>query len=525
MDILRYKNRESGVPRRGSKENVPDGSERQEKKLSNLCHRNEVLLKEERVAKLGHIAIGEWVPDEGSVEVIVEKGKFWHTMGYHKADKKWLRPFEALYLLETCSLDIRFHGITMSVQEAYEILIPKIVSIEFYQVYSYLMRLGYIIEEYKSKNNQDTLVKDENNSTTQIRDESSKSTKEISSEKVCHQSTGIPGEPKSTCKEICHLNITQTEESDIQSSCERAGSSTEAECEPRKIDTIGQSGSSDKPSSHVVDKVGVPLANMSKRKFDQSVDINARNVLPEKKVKLNYTSWNFKEICLPNIMDQDVESRELPIEHLDKIRLPQMLTLQRESQVLTVTGKEETQPSRLLQDLESDSSDKQKRNMPLVNKDSPRNWYEYKQLKKQNNDLSPLHESPMKHIWEGLVHPLIKPSDALSTELLMDKLQIIKKANIPHCTEFCETSTNGNIHFSVYLPETNYKKSAPGKPIIYVIVTKLEDEPPNMLSQTQLTRQAGTTPLVWAVVDNGDISFYTLHEVDLPQEIFIDGSK
>ncbi|XP_038064318.1 tRNA-splicing endonuclease subunit Sen54-like [Patiria miniata] len=148
-ELMNYRRLDSSLPRRGPKEKSPDGSQRQEQKLRSLHEQQITLLKERRVAKLSNLAIGEWSPCKELVEVKVEKGKFWQTMGYHSGGRKYLYAEEGLFLLEMNGMELRHRGVPLTMQEAYELMIPEQFSLEHYQVYSHLMRLGYITTRHK----------------------------------------------------------------------------------------------------------------------------------------------------------------------------------------------------------------------------------------------------------------------------------------------------------------------------------------------------------------------------------------
>ncbi|XP_033095310.1 tRNA-splicing endonuclease subunit Sen54-like [Anneissia japonica] len=595
MELLRYKNRDTNIPKRDTKENVPDGSQRQEKKISNMCQRQDMLLGEERVAKLGHIAVGEWCPNSGNVEVIVEKGKFWQTMGFHGDGKKLLRPSEALYLLETCSLDLQFHGITMSVQEAYNVLIPKMVSMEYYQVYSYLMRLGYIIDEHNGCFDTHCDTKDQSVKKVedwfQQMDPSAQTSKVYSSEstrsglalankyakggdywnnsegifqvdEICSSidlyqfcmktmNTTINADDildisrsehdlwscDSVSESVCYQSdFSQPEEKRSKLSHQTALGRTQVTAPIRKMKLNPHphkctlTKKRNLSSSCNIDDVLNYFQTSKKALYDieDVIDIILPTVeaLPKKAMKSthDYTSWNFKEICLPNLQET-VDRMQLPQSVLANMLSSQQSLLPKESQENSQqflgTSVDELGSSRLFWDSEPNLCDLSNETQLVIgNIDAPRNWGEYKLLKKQDKEFYPLHGSPVRHLWEGEVHPLIKPSDALTTNNLLHKLQTIQNVNaLLHFEESCEPEQATKVDFNIYLPESNYKKTSPGKPVFYVIVTKLEEEPPNLSTQMQLLRQARGTPLVWAVVDNGDISFYTLRDIELPIDI------
>lgn len=77
------------------------------------------------------------------------RGNQFYSMGRSKRGgdgSLWLLPEEALYLLERGTIEILYEGIPLSFQQAFMQMIGRNgISIERYQVYAYLKRLGYIV--------------------------------------------------------------------------------------------------------------------------------------------------------------------------------------------------------------------------------------------------------------------------------------------------------------------------------------------------------------------------------------------
>ncbi|XP_077980248.1 uncharacterized protein LOC144435534 [Glandiceps talaboti] len=148
-DLLCLRKKNTTLPVRGEKDFAPDNSPWQQYRLQEVYTSQKELLLEERGARLGSVAQATWHPDRGQAEITVERGKFWLTMGHHRNGKKWLYPEEALFLIDMGALELYYSSVALSVQEAYSMVIPKDIPLDYYQVYSHLLRLGYIVKRHQ----------------------------------------------------------------------------------------------------------------------------------------------------------------------------------------------------------------------------------------------------------------------------------------------------------------------------------------------------------------------------------------
>ncbi|XP_015234890.1 PREDICTED: tRNA-splicing endonuclease subunit Sen54 [Cyprinodon variegatus] len=83
-------------------------------------------------------------------------------------------------------------------------------------------------------------------------------------------------------------------------------------------------------------------------------------------------------------------------------------------------------------------------------------------------------------------------------------------------------SEEWRICFNVYQPDSvaDFKKSNPGKPYSRMCVCSFDGPVPDLSVIKQLAFQSGDVPVVYAVVDHGDISFYTFKDFELPRDVF-----
>ena len=105
------------------------------------------LLDLERVILTNKIAKG--ILEGNRVKVVSTVGKWNH--GYHEDAVNYLRPHEALFLIEMCKLEVTFDSVPMSIEQGYAIFLDPAneVSFEDYLVYSYLSRAGYFVYVHK----------------------------------------------------------------------------------------------------------------------------------------------------------------------------------------------------------------------------------------------------------------------------------------------------------------------------------------------------------------------------------------
>lgn len=127
-------------------EELPDNTEneRNDEGLENL----RVLLGFERIALTNKVVKGVFEPANNRVKVAAFSGKW--KVGYFEDQVNYLKPFEALHQIELGRLEVTFDSVVMSVEQAYAIFLDPSndVSLEEYEVYSYLMRAGYFVYDY-----------------------------------------------------------------------------------------------------------------------------------------------------------------------------------------------------------------------------------------------------------------------------------------------------------------------------------------------------------------------------------------
>ncbi|XP_057331533.1 putative uncharacterized protein DDB_G0277255 [Microplitis mediator] len=143
------------LPKTGVKLFQPNGSWLQNRQINACLEAQRDLIKVERVKKLSKLAVGEWLPQEKRVKVIKRSGIDWNNYGCDLRGTLYLNPEEALLQLELNCLDLIYNHVSLSIQQAYELLINSPNSdctLEEYRVYSQLAKLGYRLKRFYYQN-------------------------------------------------------------------------------------------------------------------------------------------------------------------------------------------------------------------------------------------------------------------------------------------------------------------------------------------------------------------------------------
>lgn len=134
------------LPSLGFKEFQPTKSAFEQQYIEHALEERKVLLSEDRIEKCGNLSAADWKPELMRAQVTKKVGKHWEVFGHNKDNCEWLFPEEALFMLETNTLELSYDGVPVSVQKAYTILINNSktdCTLSEYRVYSHLSRQGY----------------------------------------------------------------------------------------------------------------------------------------------------------------------------------------------------------------------------------------------------------------------------------------------------------------------------------------------------------------------------------------------
>ncbi|XP_064007108.1 tRNA-splicing endonuclease subunit Sen54 isoform X2 [Pogoniulus pusillus] len=481
----------------GPKDFIPDGSAEQAEKLR-LCQEEQwEILSEERVERLGNLVKAEWKPGQGIVELQSPAGKFWHTMGFSKHGKQCLLPEEALYLLECGSVQLFYRDLPLSIQEAYEILLSQeAVSLPHYQVFSHLKQLGYIVLRFDPS----TLP--------------SSYERQLNLESHC-QSSGKHHRKRrgSSSPGSCEKKLKVSE--DLR---EAEGVSKEAgdDCggipmdekpfsvQPKELDA----GSGEGESKPVLDTGLKESVSPSSRAGDHKGSTSA-----------HAPRWDFTTITLPNVAsDQPCTYLPLPAKGL----LPENVPGREVDAAGWCTRINQKQEK--LSRKEREQRDRESRYKSSVNADQEvrccSNWKEYKALLVKRSQQKVWKRPP--HLWDQAVTPLLRPEEATSTAALLQQISVLQPSHILDGASRLQEDPNAmKIDFNVYPADAvaKFKKSNPGKPYVRMCVRSFDEQVPSLRALKQVTYQSGDVPVVFALVDHGDVAFYSLKEFKLPVDV------
>ncbi|XP_056406301.1 tRNA-splicing endonuclease subunit Sen54 isoform X2 [Hyla sarda] len=488
--LFAARSQEQSLPQRshGQKDFLPDGSEIQNDKLQICRAEQRKLLAEERVERLGNLGRGVWTPEKELVELTLPAGKFWQTMGFTEGGRQCLLPEEAVYLLECGTIQIFYRHLPLSVQEAYgRLLSCSSFSLLQYQVYSHLKRFGYIVTRFDPSSIQ------------------------------------LPYERQ--------INL----ESDVVSNRKRKRSSRPCSLKSQNVSEMPGNISS-KPKINNCQEAVVSFAPepvtfvpivLENIKSDEAKKNNNKSANREEKAKYFDATvksqrkfrWDFSKICFPNCAcDQlclqlpDPEPSFLPTN-----------VIGRQADISPWLGKLNLHPEkysrRELELLEWERKYKISINTdPKMKKCS--NWNEYKRLLRERACQS--HNERPAHLWSTTVRPLLTPGHVKSTASVLEQVAVISQSKlVEDGKRFQDKQNILRIHFNLYQADgnTEFKKSKPGKPYAYLCVHRFDELIPSLQTIKNLAYQSGEIPVLFALVDCGEIAFYTLKDFQLPVDV------
>ncbi|KAM6119083.1 tRNA-splicing endonuclease subunit Sen54 [Phoenicopterus ruber ruber] len=493
-----------GPPRpRGQKDFVPDGSAEQAEKLR-LCREEQWrLLSEERVERLGSLVKAEWKPGQGIVELQSPAGKFWHTMGFTERGKQCLLPEEALYLLECGSVQLFYRDLPLSIQEAYEILLSQeAMSLPHYQVFSHLKQLGYVVLRFDPS----TVL--------------SPYERQLNLESHCQSSGKHHRKRRRSSSPRSHEKKHKVSEDlpEAEGTSKKAGDDCgDSSCLPTDEKPLSEQPKKSDAGSGEGESNPVPLDTGQKDFLSPSRSWAGDH--KESRTGTHAPRWDFTTIVLPNV------APDQPCTHLpspDNGLLPE-----------NVPGREVdaacwcariNQKQEKLSRKEREQRERESRYKSSVNADREvrrcSNWQEYKALLEQRSQQRVWRRPP--HLWDQAVTPLLRPDEATSSAALLEQISVLQPSHILDGASRLQEDPEGmRIDFSVYQADAvaKFKKTNPGKPYVRMCVRSFDEQIPSLRALKQVTYQSGDVPVVFALVDHGEIAFYTLKEFKLPVDV------
>lgn len=473
-ELFAARSRSHKIPVRGQKDFFPDDSEEQKQRLEQSLKEHWSLLSEERVERLGNLVKGSWIPEEQLVELQSPAGKFWQTMGFSSHGKQYLLPEEALYLMECGNVQVFYNELPLSIQDGYEMFLStSTIGLQQYQVFGHLKRLGYIVHRFDPSSEPSSYARQLN--LPQPRKKSVLKRKRSTSPTP---STAGPS-PAPTCS--------QTEAAGEPSITQKM----EVECVPGAEEDPEGGGARTwwRPDLPGDSEPGGPPAGSSR--------------------------WNFSSISFPDLgspgrlapPDPALLPGSLTVPACDVALWRQKVNLS-EVKMSSKERRREEDEHRVRPDVNTDREVRQ-----------CRNWTEYHELLARRRGQRA--DRPA-HLWNQEVTPLHDPAEAVSTAALLEKISVIPSTHLLEGASSLKASDEWRIYFNVYHPDAvaDFKKSKPGKPHCRMCVCSFDDPVPDLRALKLLALRSGDVQVVIAVVDHGDISFYTFKDFHLPTDVF-----
>ncbi|NXN91919.1 SEN54 endonuclease, partial [Rhinopomastus cyanomelas] len=451
----------------------------------------------------GNLVKAVWKPEQGIVELQSPAGKFWHTMGFTEHGKQCLLPEEALYLVECGYIQLFYQDLPLSVPEAYEILLSQeAVSLPHYQVFSHLKQLGYVVlrfdpstvpSPYERQMNLESLCqssgkhhrKRRRSSSPWLHDKKRKACKDLP------EAEGISEKAANNCGDSRCLPMDEKPLSE-------------------QPDELGASSGEEKSKL-------IPLDTGQKDSLSPS-----GSQAQDHKERGNGTRapcWDFSTIILPNV------APDQPCTHLpspDSGLLPENVLGREVDAAYWCTRINQKQEKLSLK--EREQQERESRYKSSVNADQEvrrcSNWQEYKALLEQRSHQRVWRRLP--HLWNQAVTPLLRPDEATSSAALLQQISVLQPSHIlDGASRLQEDPDCMKIDFNVYSADAvaRFKKTNPGKPYVRMCVRSFDEQIPSLRALKQVTYQSGDVPVVFALVDHGDIAFYSLKEFKLPVDV------
>ncbi|XP_054463699.1 tRNA-splicing endonuclease subunit Sen54 [Anoplopoma fimbria] len=494
-ELFAARSRSHKIPVRGQKDFFPDDSDEQRQRLEQSLNEHWSLVSEERVEKLGNLVKATWIPSEQIVELQSPAGKFWQTMGFSANGKQLLLPEEALYLMECGNLQVFHQDLPLSIQDGYEkFLSSSTVSLLQFQVFGHLKRLGYVVHRFDPSSQPSSYARQLN--LPQSRDRAGKHLKRKRSASPTTTSSHTETQEESKTdriKEDKHShegeNNKKPPESHLATSPQTSGTQDAApsSAEGGGGGTWWMKEVLEDQSDHK------PASGSSHRDFSSILfpDLGSRENLPS---------------CLAS-PDPSLLPGSLAVGVCDVAHWRRRINLRE----VKMSPKEQQR-----------EEDRRRRRWD-INKDKEvrrcRNWAEYQELLARRQGRR---EGRPAHLWNSEVTPLHDPRQPIPTEQLLDKISVIESTHLLEGASRLKGSDEWRICFNVYQADSvaDFKKSNPGKPYSRMCVCSFDSPVPDLRALKQLAFQSGDVSVVFAVVDHGDISFYTFKDFQLPTDVY-----
>ncbi|XP_015281124.1 PREDICTED: tRNA-splicing endonuclease subunit Sen54 [Gekko japonicus] len=428
-------------------------------------------------------------------------------MGYTEHGKQCLLPEEALYLLECGSIQLFYKDLPLSVQEAYETLLSQVsMSLLKYQVFSHLKRLGYIVLRFHSSA-----------ITTPYERQLNLGSHYQNAKQHHHKRkrSSSPRKPKIS-----------EETQECKQPPQKAGRHHEGSSHPVSDggSVSGEKVKESDPEAAVVETI--PSSSDAVQRYrSPSVcirDHRERSTMASWESQGNtcQSRWDFTTIIFPNM---GADCPQTLLSQPDKRFLPKNVT----AWVVDATRwrKKLNRKCEKLSHKEREQLEWERRYKSSINEDKEvrqcSTWQEYKALLEKKRQQRK--KKYPANLWQQAVTPRVKPDQGLTTADILQQINVLQPSHIlDGASQIQDDSRGMKIDFDVYPADTasSFKKNKPGKPFVRICVRSFDEQIPTLRAVKQLAYQSGDVPVVFALVDSGDIAFYSFKEFKLPVDVY-----
>ncbi|XP_015211376.2 tRNA-splicing endonuclease subunit Sen54 isoform X2 [Lepisosteus oculatus] len=527
-ELFSARSRSHKIPARGQKDFLPDASEKQKERLRRSLDEHWALIEEERVERLGSLVKTEWIPTGNVVELKSPAGKFWQTMGFSEQGKQFLLPEEALHLLECGNVQVFYRDLPLSVQEGYEMFLSSdTITLQQYQVFSHLKRLGYIVNRFDPSSVPSPYERQLN-----LSFQREKPARQHLKRKRSHGPSSSPifSRPGKSFK---HCGLT------LSLCFSRIGDGQEEQQEKqKKEDSVFDRKNGQDPGRTVLGSEEKLMPDPPAPAVEIQMEAESVSAAPQRSWWVSHPDeppcppegtedrlgssshlprpkWDFSKISFPDLGSSGwLPSLPAPNPAL----LPPGLSAGT-CDITPWLGRLNLKPERLSQ--REREQERVRCHRRGVNEDREvqrcSSWKEYRELLERRRQGRT--KGRPAHLWEEAVRPLTAPGDASCTGDLLERIGIIKPSRLcDGASNLSDKSDQWKIAFDVYQPGTvaEFKKTNPGKPY-----SRIFDGPvPDLQVLKRLAHESGDIPVMFAVVDSGDISFFTFKDFQLPTDVW-----
>ncbi|XP_023944638.2 uncharacterized protein LOC112050578 [Bicyclus anynana] len=141
---------EATLPELGLKDVFPSKTWLEEKQIQAAVEARKHLIEVQRIDKSGVLSHAQWNEELMLAEVTQKVGSCWQYFGHNVGKKLYLKPEEALFLLEINNLCLKHNDVKVSLQQAYSLLLRDKVTLLQYKVYASLSRIGYRVYRHNT---------------------------------------------------------------------------------------------------------------------------------------------------------------------------------------------------------------------------------------------------------------------------------------------------------------------------------------------------------------------------------------